>query len=439
MLPRSPPNRPDHTATLELRLEKRDRTVLTTARTLRGFGAGALSVVFALDLVRGGYSAWFVGLILGLAMGASAAWAVLIPGRSRWLSREGLFVLGASGVAAGGFLLWYDLVSPWALVPALLLGGIVAGGADISPLGALEQGALASAVADRHRTRAFAAYNLAGYFGTAAGALVAGPLSGVSISIAGFPSGPRDTAFLLYGLLGLGLVPTYLGLSSPRDARSERRATRRLSPERRRPILRLSALFTVDAFGGGMTANALVAYFLVLRFGASIGTIGIILSVANVAAGVSLILAVPLAARFGLVNTMVFTHIPSSVLLILFAFAPAVTFAGAVWVARATLSQMDVPTRQSYTQAIVPREEGAAAAGYTTAARSAQAFGSPVSGALFAVGGPWLASPFAIAGSLKIGYDLALYGTFRRLRPPEESGPTLSTPQPPSDGPDNQR
>jgi predicted MFS family arabinose efflux permease len=394
---------------------------LTTARTLRGFGAGALSVVFAIDLAKSGYSPVLVGAILGLAMGAAAAWAIWIPGRMPGYSLRGSFVLGAAAVAAGGFLLWYDLASPWAILPALLLGGIVAGGSDISPLGALEQGALSDVVSDQRRTRSFAAYNLAGYAGTAIGALAAGPLSAMSLPSGGFPAGPRDVTFLLYALVGLALVPTYLRLSSPGALRSQPGKSRRLSPEHRGPILRLSALFTVDALGGGMTANALVAYFLLLRFGAAPETIGIILSLANVAAGLSLLLAVPLARRFGLINTMVFTHIPSSLLLILFAFTPSVLWAGLAWVARAALSQMDVPTRQSYTQAIVPRGEGAAAAGYTTAARSTQALGSPVSGALFAAGGVWLASPFAIAGAIKIAYDLAVYGTFRRLRPPEET------------------
>ena len=403
---------------------KRDRNALTVARTLRGFGAGALSVVFAVDLADAGYSPLFVGVVLGLAMGAAAAWAILVPGRTPWLSRRGLFVLGALAVAVGGFLLWFDLVSPWTLLPALFLGGIVAGGADISPLGALEQGALSGAVDDRERTQTFAVYNLSGYGGTALGALVAGPLSSLHFVPVGLPVGPRDVTFLLYGLLGVALVPAYLRLSPAIGPGTPLAKSRKLSPGHRGPILRLSALFTVDALGGGMVANALVAYFLLLRFGASADAIGVILSIANVAAGVSLILAVPLARRFGLINTMVFTHIPSSILLILFAFAPALLVAAAFWVARATLSQMDVPTRQSYTQAIVPRDEGAAAAGYTTAARSAQAFGSPVSGALFSVGGAWLAGPFALAGSIKIAYDLAIYGSFRRLRPPEESVPT---------------
>ena len=399
---------------------ERNRTVLTLARSIRGFGAGGLSVVLAIELSRGGYPALQIGAALGLAMGASAVWAILIPGRLPGLSRRALFTLGSLAVAAGGFLLWIDVTSPWTLLPALVLGGIVAGGADISPLGALEQGTLSEDTDPQARTRLFVLYNFAGYVGTAVGALVSGLLGAVTFAPPGFPVAPRDAVFLLYGLLGLLLVPVYLTLSAGIVEKKERRTFRRLSPANRGPILRLSGLFTVDAFGGGMVANALVSYFLLLRFNASLSTIGYVLSLANIAAGASLLLALPLARRFGLINTMVFTHIPSSILLITFAFTPTVLLAAGVWVARATLSQMDVPTRQSYTQAIVPKEEGAAAAGYTTAARSVQAFGGPASGALLAVGGPWLSSPFALAGSVKIGYDLALYRGFRHLQPPEE-------------------
>lgn len=407
------------------------RLILATARTLRGFGAGALSVVLGVDLAAAGYSPLAVGLLLGLAMGAAAAWAIVVPGRRLGLSRRNLFVVGAFAIALGGFLLWIDLASTWVLIPAMLLGGIVAGGSDISPLGALEQGALSAAVADRPRTRAFSEYNFVGYLGTAVGALAAGPLSAWTVSVPGVPATPRDSAFLLYGLLGVALIPTYLALSANWSGADAPEGPRRLSGTHRGPILRLSGLFTVDAFAGGMIANALVAYFFVLRFGTTLNEIGVILSVANIAAGGSLLLAAPLAQRIGLIPTMVFTHLPSSVLLLCFAVAPTVLIAAALWIARSTISQMDVPTRQSYTQALVPRDEGAAAAGYTTAARSAQAFGSPVSGALFALGGPWLSSPFALAGAVKIAYDLALFRGFRRIRPPEEQGLTDGPPLPP--------
>jgi MFS family permease len=196
-------------------------------------------------------------------------------------------------------------------------------------------------------------------------------------------------------------------------------------------VFHLSGLFAVDAFGGGLVTNSLVVYYLVIRFHAPVEVLGLVVALGNFAAAFSLILAVPLARRFGLINTMVFTHLPSSALLILFAFSPTILLAGLVWVARCSLSQMDVPTRQSYTQAVVPREDRTAAAGYTTAARSGQALGAPVAGGFLALGGPWLAAPFALAGSVKIGYDFAIFGRFRRLRPPEEMPGGSTPPIPP--------
>ncbi|MDE1822289.1 MAG: MFS transporter [Euryarchaeota archaeon] len=398
----------------------RDQLVLTVTRALRGFASGALAVSLGFELPRVPYALWQIGLFLGVAMAAAAAWALLVPRGAVRLSRRMLFLLGALSVSAGGFLLWFDLANPGILLVALLLGGIVAGGSDISPLASLEQGALSQSVAHHGRTRLFSFYNLAGYLGTAIGAAVAGPLLAVAWVPSAFPWSPRDGALLLYGVVGLLLVPSYLALSRE-DARGDRGPViRPLSQEHRRPVLELSGLFTVDAFGGGLIANTLVVLFLSSRFAAPAETIGIVLSLANLAAAFSLALAAPLARRFGLVKTMVFTHIPSSALLILFAFAPTLLLAASLWVARASLSQMDVPTRQSYTQAIVPKDEGSAAAGYTTAARSAQALGGPVSGALLSAGGPWLSAPFALAGAVKIAYDVALYGRFRDLRPPEE-------------------
>ncbi len=399
----------------------RDLALLTTTRALRGFGAGLLSVVLAIELSNVGYSGLEIGTFLGLAMGGGALWAVLAPRAGRSLPRSLLFVLGALGVVVGGLGLAYGLADPVLVVVALLLGGVVAGGSDVSPLGALEQGTLSRVVRAERRTSGFAAYNLAGYLGTAAGALAAAPVTRWALSLPGLPPLMGGPALLLYALVGLPLLPLYLELASDRPRGGAPPSVRPLSPQHRRPLLELSALFTVDAFGGGLIANTLVAYFLRLDFDASESSIGWILALASVAAAVSLLLAVPLARRIGLIRTMVFTHIPSSVLLILFPFSPTLALAGVLWVGRATLSQMDVPTRQSYTQSIVPREEGEAAAGYTTAARSAQAFGGPVSGGLLGLGNVWLAGPFALAGSVKIAYDLALYQRFRHRPAPEES------------------
>ncbi len=407
----------------------RNRTLLAATRAARGFGAGALSIVLAVDLARAGYPDLVVGALLGVAMGGASVWSLYVPRLEGRIGRRTLFSLGAVALATGGALLWFDLANLAVVLVALLLGGIVAGTADISPLAALEQTVLADSTSDRIRTRSFSLYNLAGYVGTALGALSAGTVTEASLALPfGLPAGPRDTVLVLYAMIGIALVPVYATLSSTGGTPAPAGPRPRLSGRSRSIILSLSGLFTVDAFGGGLIANSLVSYYLLVRFHPSLGTIGVIFFAANLAAAGSLLAAAPLARRFGLVNTMVFSHIPSNLLLIAFAFSPTVVLAGVLWTARATLSQMDVPTRQSYTQAVVPPSDRAAAAGYTTGARSTQMFGAPVTGAFLAIGGPWLAGPFVLAGSVKVAYDLALYRRFRKVPPPEEAGP----PGPPS-------
>lgn len=401
----------------------KNRWLLAATRAIRGYGAGALSIVLALDLANAGYSVLLVGGLLGVAMAGASVWSLLVPRLERRIGRRALFGIGALALAAGGALLWLDLSDFAVVLLALLLGGIVAGTSDISPLGALEQAALADSSPGRVRTVSFSLYNLSGYVGTAFGALSAGVVSATTLALpAGLPVGPRDTVLLLYGAIGLALLPLYASLRAAPVPETRSGPAGPLSGPTRSIILSLSGLFTVDAFGGGLIANSLVSYYLLVRFHPSLGTIGVVFFAGNLAAAVSLVAAVPLARRFGLVNTMVFSHLPSNVLLIAFAFSPTVLVAGVLWVTRATLSQMDVPTRQSYTQAVVPPTDRAAAAGYTTAARSAQMFGAPVTGAFLGAGGPWLAGPFVLAGSVKIAYDLALYRRFRRIPPPEEEG-----------------
>lgn len=401
-----------------------DRVILTAARTARGFGAGALSIVIALDLANAGYSSFAIGLLLGLALGGAAGWALLVPRLELHWRRRTVFALSAAALGAGGALLWADIGNPVTVLAAFLLGGIVAGGADVSPLGALEQAALAGTTLHRDRTRTFAVYNLLGYVGVGLGALAAGPLYGVSGTILpGLPSGPHDATFLLYGLLGLGLIPAYRRLSNEVDREAGADRPSALSEASRPTVYSLSALFAVDAFGGGLIVNSLVVFYFATRFHPSVDALGLVFFASSFAAGLSLILAVPIARRIGLVNTIVFSHIPSNIILLAVVVAPSFAVASGLWIARATLSQMDVPTRQSYVQAVVPKEDRGAAAGYTTAARGCQAFGAPVTGAFLAAGGPWLSAPFALAGSVKIAYDLTFYRRFRRLRPPEERSP----------------
>ncbi|MGI0055125.1 MAG: MFS transporter [Thermoplasmata archaeon] len=358
-------------------------------------------------------------------MAAASVWSVAAERVERTIGRRRTFVVSALGLGAGGFLLFEWLASPIAVVVALLLGGILATTADIGPLPALEQAALASVVTDRTRTPTFSRYNFMGYIGNAAGSLLAAPLTAAGTA---FLAGPHDLVLLLYGLVGVTLIPAYLQFSTRADRLPQVEPRRPLSPVSRPKILALSGLFSVDAFGGGLVANFLITLWLRARYSAPEQTIGLILAIAMIGAAVSLLLAAPLARRFGLVNTMVFTHLPSSAILIAFAFAPTLFLAGVLWVARSLISQMDVPTRQSFIQAIVAPGERTAAAGYTTAARSSSALGGPVTGAFLSLGGPWLVAPFVFAGGTKIAYDVALYAGFHRVKAPEEVTPTADLP-----------
>jgi MFS family permease len=360
-------------------------------------------------------------VLLGTALGGGALWALAVPRLELRAGRRALFTLSALALAVGGLLLWLEMSNVGAVITALLLGGVVTGSADVSPLAALEQASLAGTVEDRDRTSVYAAYNLLGYIGAAVGALAAAPVSSLAGNGSlGFVGPSHDATLLLYSLLGLALLPAYVGLSQPIDQGQRKGTLSPLSGPSRPIVYSLSALFAVDAFGGGLILNSLLVYYFSTRFHPPVGALGLLFFGANITAGLSLLLAVPLARRIGLVNTMVFTHLPSNVFTILLVVAPSYSVAAALWIARSTLSQMDVPTRQSYTQAIVPNEDRAAAAGYTTAARSVQALGAPVTGAFLAAGGPWISAPFAVAGTVKIAYDLAILRRFRGLRPPEE-------------------
>ena len=367
-----------------------DPSALVVARAIRGFGAGALSIVIAVDLASAGYSPLEVGVLLGLALAGGSVWSLLVSRLERWWTRRTILWIEACMIIAGGIVLWLALESPLLLVVVLLLGGIVTGGSDVSPLGTLEQAILADATRPDSRTAAFAYYNLAGYIGAALGALSVGVVGGALYG-AGPAGGVHDAVFLLYALLGVSLIPTYASLSRAVDRPPEREPRPVLSPSSRRNVLHLAGLFTVDAFGGGLIINSLVAYYLALEFSPPLAYLGLVIFGASLAAALTFVLAVPLARHFGLIPTMVFTHIPSNLLLISFAFAPTFPLAAGLWIARSMLSQMDVPTRQAFTQAIVPAEDRTAAAGITTAARRTQAFGAPVTGAFLDAGGPWVA------------------------------------------------
>jgi MFS family permease len=307
--------------------------------------------------------------------------------------------------------------------------GIVSpAGNEVGPFLAIEQAALAQTIPAEERTRVFSWYALAGSFATALGSLAGGFLSQTLQSSGATALAANRTVVLGYAVLGAALLLLFTRLGPAVEAPPSGRKDHGpsfLEPGlglhgSRRVVLRLSSLFALDAFAGGFVVQSFVAFWFHARFGADEATLGAIFFGANLLAGFSALSAGWLAKRFGLVNTMVFTHLPSNVLLVLVPLMPSLPLAIGVLLLRFSISQMDVPTRQSYTMAVVSPGERSAAAGVTGIARTVGSSLAPLAaGPLFAV--PALASvPFFLAGGLKVLYDLLLWRDFRKVRPEEE-------------------
>jgi MFS family permease len=317
----------------------------------------------------------------------------------------------------------------WLLILAGTIGVISPSGNEVGPFLSVEQAALSSVVAPRTRTEVFAWYTLAGSVATAMGALVAGTLTRwlqTTTSLATIDS--YRTIVIVYAGLGILLAGLFTRLSPAAESatRGEPQPNRSTfaslsGVDRSRDVVfKLSALFALDSFAGGFVIQSFAAYWFYLRFGVTPATLGAIFFWANILAGISALLASRLAARFGLIRTMVGTHLPSNILLILVPLMPTLPLATLVLLVRFSISQMDVPTRQSYLMAVVSPDERSAAAGISGVARTVGASVSPLFvGVMFA--SPALINlPFLIAGSLKIVYDLLLYRAFVRVKPLEE-------------------
>jgi MFS family permease len=404
-----------------LKLLGRDARLLFATRATRMFSYGLVSVVLVLYLAAVGVPAPAVGVLLALTLAGDAVislWLTTHPdrvGRRRVLLAGAALMLVAAIVFAAS-----DVFIVLAI--AATIGVISPSGNEVGPFLAVEQASLSQTIPDSERTRVFGWFNLVGSFATAAGALAGGTLAQLLIN-GGLAPAPAYRAVIIgYGLLGLMLAGLF-ALVSPKveaPAPSDVSIARRLGLHRsQRTVARLSALFALDAFGGGFVVQSLIAFWFSTAFGADPAFIGAVLFGANILAGLSALAAARIAARIGLIRTMVFTHLPSNVLLMMIPFMPTLPLAVAVLLVRFSISQMDVPTRQSYTMAVVDPDERSAAAGVTGIARSIGASISPLIAApLYASAAA--AAPFVISGGLKIVYDLLLYRDFRSVAPPEE-------------------
>jgi MFS family permease len=391
-----------------------DAALLFTARTLRLFAYGFVAVVLVLYLSAIGLNDHRIGLLLSLTLAGDVIVSLYLTTRADALGRRRTLLVGAvlMLLAALAFIATRDFML---LVLAATLGVISPSGNEVGPFLAVEQVALAQTSQGRDRTALFAWYNLAGSFATAAGSLAGGFVSAALLRH-GFGAVASYRGPLIgYALFGLALAAVFAKLSPAVEGAATIRKVRSLfRVDRSRAIvMRLSALFALDSFAGGLVVQSIVAYWFYRRFGLSPAALGSIFFGANVLAGVSALAAARIARRIGLVNTMVFTHLPSNILLLMVPFMPTLTLAIGVLLLRFSISQMDVPTRQAFTMAAVDPTERTAAAGITGVARTTGAALAPILAMplIASLSRDWI--PFVAAGVLKIAYDCMLLWSCR--------------------------
>jgi MFS family permease len=394
----------------------RDGWLLFAACGVRSLAYGFLSVILGLYLDSIGLSTTAIGWIFTAALAGGAVMTMIITAVADSSGRKILLIVGALLMAlAGGMFGVSD--NPVLLTIAAIFGTISPSGKEVGPFLSLEQAILPQTTSDRNRTAVFSVYNLVGSFAGAIGALAVGLPSLLSFTAI---SGYR---FLIWGYVASALLLAVLfTLLSPavEATKKTQPAAGKVGLQKSRGIVaKLAGLFALDAFAGAFIVQSIVAYWFYLRYQTDLNALGGIFFGTNILAALSFLAAPAIARRFGLLNTMVFTHLPSNLLILLVPVMPNVEWATAVLLLRYALSQMDVPTRQSYTMAVVDADERAAAAGVLSVARNAGAAVAPLfTGAILAL--PALGLPFLLAGGLKIVYDLWIFAVFRHVKPPEE-------------------
>lgn len=394
-----------------------DARFLLAGRALRACCDGYVAVLLPAYLLALGFGTWEVG-VLSTATLLGSALATLAVGAWGYRFQQRRLLLGAALLMAATGLAFAGLSAFWTLLLVAFAGTLNPSSGDVSVFLPLEHARLAESAQGDARTALFARYSLIGALLVALGALAAAVpdwLAGTGVD--------RLLAlramFIFYGVVG-GLV-WLLYRRMPEPPAHECPAPPRPLVESRRTVFRLAALFSVDAFAGGLVVNSLLALWLFQRFDLSLAAAGQFFFWAGLLSALSQLAAPWVARRIGLINTMVFTHLPSSVFLILAALAPTLSTALGLLLLRALLSQMDVPIRSAFVMAVVTPPERAAAASFTAVPRSlAAAIGPSLGGALFAAG--WLAAPLVLCGASKIGYDLAIWRAFRRVIPSGSAG-----------------
>ena len=425
----------------------KDGKLLLTARILRTFAYGFLSIIISIYLKLIGFDGFLIGLILTSTLINSVIFTLVASFYADRIGRRKMLIIYALLMAISG-VIFFVTSNYIALIVAGLIGTINVTGTETGAFLSIEQAVLPQTLKDtKKRNTLFAFYNMVGTFAMSAGVLVSG-LPGIIQHQFGL-SEIRSISplFLLYSILGVAVLATYLLLSkkvelkgkADKEAKAQvqvqggdlesdekkkprilRPLMQTLSPASKKIVGKLSGLFAIDSFGGGFVIQSIVSLWFFTKFGADLTLLSYIFSIAGVLTAFSFLASAKIADRIGLINTMVFTHIPSNILLILVAFSPTLPIAVAFYLARMALSQMDVPTRQSYIVAVVKEDERTAAAGITNISRNiTQAISPSIAGSILQ-SVSLLFAPFLLGGLLKIIYDIALFFSFKNTKPSDE-------------------
>ena len=418
----------DSKVIIPFRWLSKDGKLLLAARTLRTFAYGFVSVILAIYLKLIGFNDVYIGFILTVTLLNSVIFTLIASFYADRLGRRKVLIIYSALMSVSG-LVFFVTNNYIALVISAFIGTINVTGTEIGAFLSIEQAMLPQTINDsKKRNTIYALYNMVGTFAMSAGVLLSG-LPQIFAEQYGFNQIESiKPLFVLYSIIGLGVLGIYFLISNrvelsrnnnnssssnnPISTPTTFRQT--LSPKSREIVAKLSGLFAIDSFAGGFVIQSIVSFWFFTRFGVELTTLSLIFSIAGVLTAFSFLVAAKLADKIGLINTMVFTHIPSNILIILVAFAPTLPLAIALYLARMALSQMDVPTRQSYIVAVVEEDERTAAVGMTNISRNIAQAVSPSLAGYILQSLSALSAPFVLGGVIKIVYDITLYLKFKR-------------------------
>jgi MFS family permease len=385
---------------------------IMAAKFIRVFISSLISIILPVFLLNNGYTLDFVGLITSLVILSNIPFNILLTFFIKKIGERKLLLFLSILMALSSILFVLNW-NPTFIVIASFIGLISVNGTETGPFQSIDQSILSGTIEDKKRTSLFSIYNFIGYTAMSLGSLLSGLpdfLSGIGFDF--------QWIFYIYAMLALSQGIIYYSIkdlnSRPSDAK---RAI--LTKESKKIVLKLSLMFSIDAFGGGFIVKILLATWFLTKYGVQLGSLSLIFYAADVITAFSIFIAPRIAKRIGLLKTMIVTHLPSNIFLILVPFAPTLEFAIALLFIRQSISQMDVPTRQSYVNAIVQPEDRASAAAITNTSRTiAQSISPPLATSMIGLGQYTL--PFVFGGGIKIIYDILIYFVFRQIKPPEE-------------------